>query len=345
MGGSMQQVRKGRGEPHEQTKNEHFVSQAEQRLNALNSGARAENQRIYEFEIVDRDRREVRLTRKNGRPIVDTLSMFDLFSFDVDDGGLRANFERAFSAYEARIGDLAARLLQAHKTHSSAIGQEVFDLFVAKMVNYVRNPYSVAKVLNTFGAMAQHHPTDPAIYAAYERILLGRRPQQTYLCRVLGITDEQYGAWLRALFMLLMPLADGWRPMLDQALRTLFLGRDHALHVHVHTFSAERCLLSDRGITSPVPQDLHLVLDFNLTAHAFIRYAFLDYEKALGRRLPPGIRNGLSLGPKQVQLSYLHDDILALDVFHRRVIDQSFTRVFCSGLSPHGVTVIAYRSS
>jgi hypothetical protein len=57
-------------------------------LNALNPNACPENQRIYEFESVDRDRREVRLTRKNGRPIADNLSMFDLFSFDVDDGGV-----------------------------------------------------------------------------------------------------------------------------------------------------------------------------------------------------------------------------------------------------------------
>ncbi len=196
---SEQQVRKGRGEPHEQTKNQHFVSQVEQRLNALNPRARPENQRIYEFEIVDRDRHEVRLTSKKGRTIADTLSMFDLFSFDVDDGGARANFERAFSAYEKRIRELTALILQAHAARSNAIGQELFDLFVAKMVNFVRNPYSVEKVLNTFGALAQHHPADPAIYATYERILRGRRPQQAYLCRTLDITNEQYGAWLRVL--------------------------------------------------------------------------------------------------------------------------------------------------
>jgi hypothetical protein len=43
-----------RTDPHGLTKNHHVVSQVEQRLNALNSGARPENQRIYEFEIVDR---------------------------------------------------------------------------------------------------------------------------------------------------------------------------------------------------------------------------------------------------------------------------------------------------
>lgn len=52
------------------------------------------------------------------------------------------------------------------------------------------------------------------------------------------------------------------------------------------------------------------------------------------------IRAGLSQGPKVVHLSYLHDDLVSLDVFHRRIVEQSFKRVFSSGLTPHSVTVI-----
>ena len=326
-------------DPHGLTKNQHFVSQVEQRLNALNPGVRPENQRIYEFEVVDRDQHQVRLVTPNGRLISNSLSMFDLFSFDVADSGVRANLERAFGTYEAKIGKLTAKLLRAHAARSNVVNQELFDLFVAKMVNFVRNPFSVAKVLNTFGVMGQHHPTDPQVYAEYQRILTGRRPQQAYLCAKLGISDEQYGAWLRVVFMLLTPLADGQVTMLEHALGTLFGDRDHALHIHLHTYSTERCLLSDRGWTVPVPEDRHLVFDFNLSAQAFIRYAFLDYEATLGYPLPRMIRQGLSRGPKVVQLSYLHDDLVALDVFHRRIIEQSFERVFSSGLSPYSVTV------
>jgi hypothetical protein len=329
--------------PHGQTKNQHFVSQVEQRLNALNPAARPENQRIYEFEIVDRDQHHVRLVTPNGRLISNSLSMFDLFSFDVADNGVRANLERVFGTYEAKISELTAKLLRARAARSNTINQEIFDLFVAKMVNFIRNPFSVAKVLNTFSVMGQHHPTDPQIYAEYERILTGRRPHQAYLCAKLGISDDQYGAWLRVLFMLLTPLAGGQATMLEQALGALYEDRDHALHIHLHTYSAERCLLSDRGWTVPVPEDHHLVFDFNLSAQAFIRYAFLDYEAALGYPLPPMIRQGLSLGPKVVQLSYLHDDLVSLDVFHRRIIEQSFERAFSSGLSPYGVTVTGQR--
>jgi len=309
-------------DPHGLTKNQHFVSQVEQRLNAHNPGARTENQRIYEFEIIDRDRHQVRLVNPKGRTISSSLSMLDLFSFDV--GG---------------IGDLTTKLLHAHATRSNEINQEVFGLFVAKMVNFIRNPFSVAKVLDTFGIMGQHHPTDPQVYAEYQRILTGRRPHQAHLCTELGISDQQYEAWLRVLFMLLTPLANGQVTMLEQALGTLFKDRDLALHIHLHTYTTQRCLLSDRGWTVPVPEDRHSVFDFNLSAQAFIRYAFLDYEAALGYPLPPMIRQGLLRGPKLVQHWYFHDDIVALDVFHRRIIEQSFQRVFSSGLSPYSVSV------
>ncbi len=59
------------------------------------------------------------------------------------------------------------------------------------------------------------------------------------------------------------------------------------------------------------------------------------------------IREGLSQGPevvqrcpKVVQLSYLHDDFVSLGVFHERIIEQSFERVFSSGAVPYSVIVI-----
>src|SRR5262245_20861695 len=104
----------GPPDPHGLTKNQHFVSQVEQRLNAQNPRARPENQRIYAFEIVNRDRHEIRLSSRNGRLIANSLSMFDLFSLDVAEDGTRANFERIFSDYETQVGQLTIRLLQAH---------------------------------------------------------------------------------------------------------------------------------------------------------------------------------------------------------------------------------------
>jgi hypothetical protein len=86
------------------TRNQHFVTRVEQKLNAMNPRAGARNLRIYSFEVVDREKYILALESQNGRLIGSNLSLFDLFSFDVPGGSsLRLNFESLFQKYEADI--------------------------------------------------------------------------------------------------------------------------------------------------------------------------------------------------------------------------------------------------
>ena len=57
------------------TRNQHFVTQGEQRLNALNPQADPRNQRIYSFEVVDRENYKLALESPIGRPIGSNLSL------------------------------------------------------------------------------------------------------------------------------------------------------------------------------------------------------------------------------------------------------------------------------
>jgi hypothetical protein len=327
---------------HESDQISHFISQVEQRLNACNPDAASANQRIFKFEIVDRDKRVLRLSGSKGRSVENTLSMLDLFTFDIDqDKNLRTNFEEAFARYENPIRVNTGSILLAHSEDRSDIAPELFTLFVAKLVNFIRNPYSIQKALNTFGCFAAVHPTNPTIYDDYIRTMIGRQPHQAYLCRLLGISDDQYKTWLRLLFMLLTPVANGGSNFLEESIKSLFEKEDVALFVHVHKYNQQRCLLSDRGFSWPIEQGKHMVFDFNLGANAFIRYAFLDYETVLGRPMPEFIKRGLLRGPKVVRVSYLTNDLPALDVFHRRVIEQAHQHVYCSTKDIYTATVLA----
>src|SRR5664279_1243886 len=86
-----------------QTKNQHYVSQAEQRLNAMNPQARPENQRIYAFDIVDRETPIPTLGEPRKDKIARSLSYEDIFSFDVIDSRYRNNLEDMFQRYEENI--------------------------------------------------------------------------------------------------------------------------------------------------------------------------------------------------------------------------------------------------
>ena len=154
------------------TRKQHFVTQAEQRLNAMNPDADARHMRIYSFEVVDRDNYILALESGNGRAIGTNLSLFDLFSFDVPDGGsVRHNFKSLFHKYEKHIAVHTRSLLAKLNAGSKDIKAEIIDLFAAKLLNFVRKPFCIPKVLNTFPGLAAYDPTDPALLTAYRRMV------------------------------------------------------------------------------------------------------------------------------------------------------------------------------
>lgn len=98
------------------TKQQHFLSQAEQRLNALNPAASAANQRIFSFSLVDREGYLVHLETPSGRRVSSNLLLHDLFSFDViGRGEPRLNFEAAKVAPKGTSPRLLDMYRQRHK--------------------------------------------------------------------------------------------------------------------------------------------------------------------------------------------------------------------------------------
>jgi hypothetical protein len=110
-------------------------------------------------------------------------------SFDVPgESRLRLNFESLFQKYEGYIKDHTQSLLAKLNAGTGDIKVEIINLFAAKMLNFVRNPFSSVKVLNSFPDLVSYDPTDPALLADYRRVVSGRKPQQAHLCAELGIS-------------------------------------------------------------------------------------------------------------------------------------------------------------
>lgn len=88
-----------------ETKNQHYISQAEQKLNAIEPSAARKKRAIHAFTIIDRDAPTLSNSPAGGQRIEQTLSCLDLFSFDVVDSKYRHNLEELFHKYENRIAD------------------------------------------------------------------------------------------------------------------------------------------------------------------------------------------------------------------------------------------------
>jgi hypothetical protein len=317
-------------------RNQHFLTQGEQRLNALNPQADPSNLRIYSFKIVDRENYTLALENPRGKPIGKNLSLFDLFSFDVlGDSNLRLNFESLFHKYEGYIETHTKTLLAKLNMQSSDIKAAIIDLFAAKLLNFVRNPFCIQKVLNTFPDIASYDPTDADLRADYRRIVTGRKPHQGHLCQQLGINDVQYVEWLQLLFMLLVPMADGHLNFFDQTIKRLLEDRKKYIAAFVCEYDNPSCLLSDRGFSQPIEDGPHMAFSFNLCATAFVHYFFSDPATLLeGKAHPEFLANAVanrdSSLPAQIEVTYRRNDLDMLARYNRRVVEQCAERVFCS---------------
>jgi hypothetical protein len=319
-----------------ETRNQHFVPQVEQKLNASNPDSTSGKFRIYSFRITDREAYQIELEAPRGRAIATTLSMLDLFSFDVPGGGpLRMNLEALFHKYEANVEIHTKGLLEKLAVASADIKTELIDLFAAKLLNFVRNPFCIQKVLNSFPGVGRYEPTDPELLAVYRRIINGQKPHQTHLCRQLDVSQETYVEWLRLIFVLLMQTGDDRPNLFEGMIKGLFEARGTQAAALVWTYDQDVCLLSDRSYCQPIPDGAHMAMSFNLRSTAFVDYVFSDAATLVeGRAAPAFVANALAAWRERPQatinVTVTKNNRPMLARYNRRVIEQARERVYCA---------------
>ena len=313
-----------------ETKNQHFVSQAEQRLNASNPDADVSKQRIFSFLVHDRENYDIRLENNRARLIAKNLSIHDLFTFDIPSKSARRfNFENLFQRYEGQIVSATESLLHKLESNNNDISDEVGTVFTSKIISFSRSPYSVEKILNTFGVLANYMPTEPDSIHIFQRILNGRKPHQARLCAELGITDKEYERWLRMLFMLFYKSGDGEHLMVESIVKSLFEAKTQSAAVLVCAYSGEKCLLSDRSFSQITNRQDQVGLEFNLKSNAFIRFLFAD-NRGLVPHAPPILVKQYETMRHPLQVLYRIDDMECLRGFNRNAVYQCHSRVYSS---------------
>jgi hypothetical protein len=319
------------------TKNQHFISRSEQKLNAANPEANDTNKSIYEFLIEDKENHSISLASNKPKKIEKSLSLHDLYSFDVCDKAVRLNFEKIFHRYEHDIAINTIELLRKIEAKSSDVKHEVLNVFVSKVANFIRNPYSIKKVINTFPSLKGLQPTDPVMYKNFEKIINGKKPHQSYLCDSLGITQEDYVEWLSIVFLMLTEFSEDVPTMIESMVKDMYECKNTFVMVCVYTYSEHVCLLSDRGYSIPLPEEEHLAWDFNLTKNSFIRYIFSDIEKISPEGTNPKIIDSWRKMPKNIQVHHKSDELGSLKQYNQHVVYQSHKHVLsatkcCFGL-------------
>jgi hypothetical protein len=326
------------------TRNHHFVAQVEQRLNSINSGISKKNQRIYSFNILDRENYKLEPTSENGVKIEDNLSFDDLFSFEILNEKQRYNFEQSFGRYEQKVGELTKSLLEKVKAINNDIKEEVLEIFALKLLNTFRNPYCIEKTLNTIGSLTQYSPSNVELKILYKKIDMFEHPQLEDIVASFHVTVESYKKWMKSLFMILVPKVDQESNLLELTVKRLFENNKSFINVFINEFSGipdAHPLISDRGFTMATDSEDHTAYEFNLSSTAFITYVFTDikaYAKnTLGAERIQAITSLNEKFPPEVKVRVMTNDPNALSRYNKNVIYQSFSTVFCKSKVVYGL--------
>lgn len=322
------------------TRNQHFISQAEQRLNAINPELPKEKQKIYTFNVVDRDSCEINLNRGQGNRIKNTLSINDLFSFEaLEKIGLRNNFEELFKQYEDNITTFTRELIKkAKQSETESAKTEIINILALKFMNFIRNPYSIKKVLNTFPQLLKIHPLNKGSYDSYIKVINGSNVHQAEILTKLGITETMYRDWLCVIYLLLDNLGDKDNNLFEHIVKLLIEDKDLYFKAEVFLYKEHTCLLSDRGFSTPIfENESHMVFDFNLCSTAFIRYAFISLDSLMPQNTPETLVELYKKQCKVINVSTHHDNLIELEKYNKNVVFQCYRNVFCSNAKPYGI--------
>ncbi|WP_374528451.1 hypothetical protein [Acinetobacter sp.] len=252
-------------------RNQHYVSQVEQKLNCIDPLVERKKRRIYEFEVINRDLEEYILTNDAGVKIEKNLSINDLYTIDILSDSTRINFENFFKKFEDKIEDLTVTLLEKIQSKESIYEQEIIDLVSAKFINFLRNPFGIKKILNSFGNLNTLSPVDEGLLKEFKKI----NPQNIHISheklKIFNVSNEEYLNWLKTIFICLAVEMNG-KSIAEYLVEKLFLPESKIITLVLNIYDSHTCLLSDRGYVdySALYDNRPFAMAFNLNKNTFL---------------------------------------------------------------------------
>ncbi|MFP0285177.1 MULTISPECIES: hypothetical protein [Acinetobacter calcoaceticus/baumannii complex] len=323
------------------TRNQHFIAQVEQKLNAIDPTVDKDKRRIYEFEISDREKLNYAITNSAGVKIENNLSFYDLYTFDVFSDETRNNFEKFFQKYESKIEVYTNRFLEKMQKKEKISKEELFDLIFCKIMNLIRNPFSVIKVLNTLGSLAEVKPTDPNLLREFDKIEKSNLKVDDETLKLLNISDDQFVKWLKVIFNFFAVEIDG-KSLGELTVQNF--SNNSKVYINVFSYKKEVCLLSDRGYVdySPGFENSAFSMSFNLNKNNFLNFSFFEISWDNFKKITPHVlpmietlqKSGVdikTLFKPEIEVATTKFECLeALENYNSNALVQCHNNVYCA---------------
>lgn len=259
----------------DKTRNQHYISVSEQKLNAINETAQERGKiKVYSFDLVDREEHRISLSALSEKKAVKNLCYFDLYTFELLNDGQRHCFERLFKRLEDLVGGCTNTILDGEEFTV----EEFLNVFKAKILNMIRNPFGIEFTLNNFKELSDAYPANEELKAYYDKIDIYSVPSE--VLAEFNVSEEKYKQWLKIIFLMITPLQDQ-KYILDNIVENFFNLEKYYHLINIFKFTDEVCLLSDRGhvnLSSLFNATNGVCFGFNLRRDAFIYLTFLPND-------------------------------------------------------------------
>ncbi|MGV6476641.1 hypothetical protein [Azotobacter vinelandii] len=326
-------------------RNHHFISQVEQRLNAIDQGAKPENQRIYEFEVVNPDPPSIRNVDVAGKKIEKNLARQDLYALKMLKGGGQHNLEGAFQQYENDISLLTKSFLEKLQNPDSVdFKVEVLRLYLLKFLNSFRNPYGIKSTLDMLRALDGVLPGNEELQKHFLTIDEGDRKQAERICKEFDITETEYISWLKAIYLLILQPLDQGLNLIEHLVKGLVENENYIKDITVFCYEGEHgdagVLLCDRGIVEGNVDSGVLLQQFNLDASTFVSFMFVDLDRQNLIPLNEKHRSIAKMATNSIRVHNIRNDLKMLETYNKYCVWQAHSKVYCAKQKPYGVNVL-----
>lgn len=328
------------------TKNQHFISQSEQRSNCIDENAAKHKKKIYKFSIVDREVHSIRLVSRDGVGIKKNLSFGDLFSFDVSDDPLRKNLETYFQRFETDLDQLSRELIAQVllRANNSVVADLSAKVLKGKLMGMIRNPFCISRNVRLFDSFLNVYPTDPGLLASFMAIRDGTKPHLEKVCAEFEVTSEEYLNWLQIIFLALMISPVTGVSILENMVDGLMSSPGSMCSLMLVTFDEKpgrRVALPDTSYLQGTQDPNHNMFLFNLTKNAYAAFSFVNLAKQTMVSVPSNLRERIEVLGLDFSYQTHHNNFQLLKTFNSLVVYQSKKHVFCADEEIYGVNCLS----
>lgn len=246
------------------TINQHFISQVEQRMNSCSAKPESDKAEIYRFNI--KEVNPPRVLHGGRAAIWRNLSFHDLFTVVRTPEKERINLEKLFGRYEGEFSIRSANLLdwiEKTRTKSGIVSGKIeFDgiddcclsdvlsdikfIYKYKILVGMRNPLRIKDTLREF-SLALNYSLDQDESLKLYLFLEGKnKSEEMRICSTYGVSSEEYREWIRLLILFLFQ--KDATTILDGFVDEFFKAKEYTTNIVIFSFDGKCALLPDTGV-------------------------------------------------------------------------------------------------